>query len=69
MFHHRYKGQDVAVKIFKQQSMGSDGNAEDEAAINALVDHPLAVSALGVFLCDNNEAHEGMVCTLLFVVC
>jgi serine/threonine protein kinase len=56
-----YGGKNVAVKIFKQQSMGSDGNPEDEAAINALVDHPLAVSALGVFLCDEGENHEGMV--------
>lgn len=56
-----FGGKNVAVKIFKQQSMGSDGNPEDEAAINALVDHPLAVSALGVFLCDEGENHEGMV--------
>ena len=61
VYSGKYCGKDVAVKIFKQQSMGSDGNAEDEAAINALVDHPLAVSALGVFLCDEGETHEGMV--------
>ncbi|KAL3796674.1 hypothetical protein HJC23_009974 [Cyclotella cryptica] len=61
----KYSGKDVAVKIFKQQSMGSDGNPEDEAAINALIDHPLAVSALGFFLCDENEKHEGMVMPLL----
>jgi len=64
----RYNNKDVAVKIFKQQSMGSDGNAEDEAAINALVDHPLAVSALGIFLSDEqggNSQHEGMVMELL----
>ena len=61
VYSGKYAGKDVAVKIFKQQSMGSDGNPEDEAAINALIDHPLAVSALGVFLCDENEKHEGMV--------
>lgn len=61
VYSGQFGGKDVAVKIFKQQSTGSDGNAEDEAAINALVDHPLAVSALGVFLCDENENHEGMV--------
>lgn len=59
----KYKAKEVAVKIFKQQSKGSDGNPEDEAAINALVDHPLAVSAHGVFLSDEegSSAHEGMV--------
>eukprot|EP00956_Cyclotella_meneghiniana_P007671 scaffold10284_cov61-Cyclotella_meneghiniana.AAC.6 len=60
-----YNDKNVAVKIFKEKSTGSDGTAEDEAAINALVDHPLAVSAIGVFLCDNNENHEGMVMELL----
>ncbi|KAL7537189.1 hypothetical protein ACHAXR_011731, partial [Thalassiosira sp. AJA248-18] len=63
----KHKDRDVAVKIFHQHSMGSDGNPEDEAAINALVDHPLAVSAHGVFLSDNegDKTHEGMVMELL----
>lgn len=63
----RFNEKDVAVKIFKQQSCGSDGNPEDEAAINALVDHPLAVSAHGVFLSgdEGSRAHEGMVMELL----
>mmetsp|Transcript_5712 Transcript_5712/g.12441 ORF Transcript_5712/g.12441 Transcript_5712/m.12441 type:complete len:497 (+) Transcript_5712:81-1571(+) len=66
----KYKEKDVAVKIFKHQSTGiscSDGNPEDEAAINALVDHPLAVSAHGVFLSDEegNRTHEGMIMPLL----
>lgn len=59
---------DVAVKIFKQESAGSDGNPEDEAAINALVSHPFAVTAHGVFLSDDaggNNSHEGMVMELL----
>mmetsp|Transcript_38260 Transcript_38260/g.81667 ORF Transcript_38260/g.81667 Transcript_38260/m.81667 type:complete len:490 (-) Transcript_38260:88-1557(-) len=66
----KYKGKDVAVKIFKQQSMGiscSDGNPEDEAAINAIIDHPLAISAHGVFLSDEegSKTHEGMIMPLL----
>ena len=67
VYNGKFSGKDVAVKIFRQQSMGSDGNPEDEAAINALVDHPLAVSALGVFLSEENgsAAHEGMVMELL----
>mmetsp|Transcript_26465 Transcript_26465/g.56857 ORF Transcript_26465/g.56857 Transcript_26465/m.56857 type:complete len:490 (-) Transcript_26465:1420-2889(-) len=67
VFKGRFDEKDVAVKIFKQQSCGSDGNPEDEAAINALVDHPLAVSAHGVFLSDDegSKAHEGMVMELL----
>mmetsp|Transcript_8187 Transcript_8187/g.16286 ORF Transcript_8187/g.16286 Transcript_8187/m.16286 type:complete len:465 (+) Transcript_8187:120-1514(+) len=66
VYNGTFNGKDVAVKIFKQQSKGSDGNPEDEAAINALVDHPLAVSALGVFLSEeDNNIHEGMVMELL----
>ncbi|KAL7471017.1 hypothetical protein ACHAXS_011302 [Conticribra weissflogii] len=66
VYNGKFNGKDVAVKIFKQQSKGSDGNPEDEAAINALVDHPLAVSALGVFLSEkDNNIHEGMVMELL----
>ena len=57
----------VAVKIFKQDSCGSDGTAADEAAVNTLVDHPLVVSAHGVFLSDKegNGTHEGMIMELL----
>jgi len=68
VYRGKHNGKDVAVKIFKRQSCGSDGNPEDEAAVNALVDHPLAVSAHGVFLSDDNEGgkiHEGMVMELL----
>jgi len=61
----KHNNKDVAVKIFKQESMGSDGRAEDEAAINALVDHPLAVTAHGIFLSEDSETHEGMVMELL----
>lgn len=63
----KYKGVDVAVKIFKKESMGSDGTPEDEAAINALITHPLAVSAHGVFLSNEEDGgrHEGMVMPLL----
>lgn len=70
VYRGKYKERDVAVKIFKQGNMDiacSDGNPEDEAAINALVDHPLAVSAHGVFLSDEegNGTHEGMIMPLL----
>lgn len=67
VYHGKYKGGDVAVKIFKKQCSGSDGNPEDEAAINALVDHPLAVSAHGVFLSDEegSTTHEGIIMPLL----
>jgi hypothetical protein len=65
VYSGKYAGQDVAVKLFHQQSKGSDGRPEDEAAINALVEHHLVVSALGVFLCDEKEKHEGMVMQLL----
>ena len=60
----QYNDKDVAVKIFKQQSMGSDGCAADEARINAVVDHPLAVSAHGVFISDDGSP-EGMAMELL----
>jgi hypothetical protein len=44
-------------------STGSDGTAADEAAINGLIDHPLVVSAHGVFL--SGSSPEGMVMELL----
>jgi len=48
-------------------STGSDGTAADEAAINSLIDHPLVVSAHGVFLSDDegSSSPEGMVMELL----
>lgn len=67
VFLGKHGEREVAVKIFHQHSRGSDGNPEDEAAVNALVDHPFAVSAHGVFLSgDGDDAtHEGMVMELL----
>jgi serine/threonine protein kinase len=44
-------------------STGSDGTAADEAAINGLIEHPLVVSAHGVFL--SGSSPEGMVMELL----
>mmetsp|Transcript_4446 Transcript_4446/g.8237 ORF Transcript_4446/g.8237 Transcript_4446/m.8237 type:complete len:493 (-) Transcript_4446:2484-3962(-) len=63
----KHEERNVAVKIFKRQSTGSDGNPEDEAAINALVDHPFAVAAHGIFLSDEegSKKHEGMIMELL----
>jgi len=48
-------------------SMGSDGTAADEAAINGLVNHPLAVTADGIYISDNGDrfTHEGMVMELI----
>jgi hypothetical protein len=48
-------------------STGSDGTAADESAINGLIDHPLVVSAHGIFLSDNegSSSPEGMVMELL----
>jgi hypothetical protein len=66
VFRGKYNGQDVAVKMFKDQSTGSDGNAIDEAAINGLVSHPLAVSAIGVLRSEDNPGtYSGMVMDLL----
>lgn len=49
VYKARYKDKDVAVKIFKnQQIKGSDGNSADEIAINGLINHPLAISSIGV---------------------
>ncbi|KAL7485629.1 hypothetical protein ACHAW6_011219 [Cyclotella cf. meneghiniana] len=63
VFAGRYEGQDVAVKVFKEQSKGSDGNPEDEMAINSIVDHPFAISAIGVI--EREGKKEMMVMKLL----
>lgn len=55
----------MVTDIFHAFSTGSDGTAADEAAINGLIDHPLVVSAHGVFLSDEGESPEGMVMELL----
>ena len=63
-----YRGEDVAVKIFKAMSKGSDGNSEDEASINNLIDTPFAISALGVIPAQQAEEggkYKGMVMKLL----
>ena len=65
VFQGKYQGEDVAVKIFKEGSKGSDGNAADEAGINALVDHPIAISAIGIIKEGKDEAYKGMVMKLL----
>jgi hypothetical protein len=59
----QYAGKDVAVKVFKEQSKGSDGNPEDELAINSIIDHTFAISALGVI--EINRKKEMMVMNLL----
>jgi hypothetical protein len=63
VFAGRYEGQDVAVKVFKEQSKGSDGNPEDEMAINSIVNHQFAISAIGVIERDGKK--EMMVMKLL----
>jgi len=61
-----YRGEDVAVKIFKAGSKGSDGNAEDEANINSLIGTPYAISALGVIpAVEGGAKYKGMVMKLL----
>ncbi len=60
-----YNGADVAIKIFKEGSKGSDGNAIDEARINGLIDHPLAISAIGVFMDGQEKSCKGMVMNFL----
>jgi hypothetical protein len=65
VYKGKYHGEDVAVKIFKVELKGSDGNPSDEAGINALVDHPLAISAIGIIKEGKDEAYKGMVMKLL----
>lgn len=66
VYKGRYQGEDVAVKIFKAVSKGSDGNSEDEANINSLIDTPYAISALGVIPAPKGEGrYKGMVMKLL----
>ncbi|KAL7530423.1 hypothetical protein ACHAWF_003368 [Thalassiosira exigua] len=64
VYQATYKDKEVAVKIFKEKSKGSDGTAADEAAINSLVSHPLAISAIGV-IPGVNDSYKGMVMDLL----
>mmetsp|Transcript_3102 Transcript_3102/g.6733 ORF Transcript_3102/g.6733 Transcript_3102/m.6733 type:complete len:556 (-) Transcript_3102:52-1719(-) len=67
VYRGKFEGKEVAVKMFKSQSKGSDGNPEDEAAINGLIQHPFVMSALGII--ESNEgsstAYKGMVMNLL----
>eukprot|EP00986_Skeletonema_menzelii_P018955 scaffold27037_cov134-Skeletonema_menzelii.AAC.2 len=68
VYKGRYRGEDVAVKIFRAMSKGSDGNSEDEANINNLIDTPFAISALGVIPAQQAEEggkYKGMVMKLL----
>ncbi len=60
-----FEGEDVAVKVFKQDSKGSDGKPEDEAVINSIIDHHFTVSSRGVFRKSESEIIEGMVMELL----
>ena len=61
-----FEGEDVAVKVFKQGSKGSDGKPEDEAVINSIIDHHFTVSSRGVFRSsDDDDVIEGMVMELL----
>ena len=64
VYQARYNDKDVAVKMFKQQIKGSDGNAADEAGINGLIDHPLTMSAIGVIPSQEGE-FKGMVMELV----
>lgn len=66
VYKGRYQGEDVAVKMFKAMSKGSDGNSEDEANINSLIDTPYAISALGVIPAPEGEGkYKGMVMQLI----
>ena len=55
VFMGQYQGKDVAVKVFKEQSKGSDGNPEDEMSINSVVESPHAISAIGVVEIDGKK--------------
>jgi len=66
VYQAKYNGKDVAVKMFKQKIKGSDGNAADEAAINGLINYPLAMSAIGVIpLEEDDGGYKGMVMDLI----
>ena len=71
VYKGQYMGKDVAVKLFKHNSKGSDGRPEDEAMINSIIDHHFTVSSHGVFrkesVNDSEDADviEGMVMELL----
>eukprot|EP00581_Thalassiosira_minuscula_P014047 CAMPEP_0183718650 /NCGR_PEP_ID=MMETSP0737-20130205/11854_1 /TAXON_ID=385413 /ORGANISM="Thalassiosira miniscula, Strain CCMP1093" /LENGTH=547 /DNA_ID=CAMNT_0025948247 /DNA_START=260 /DNA_END=1903 /DNA_ORIENTATION=+ len=66
VYQGKYNGKNVAVKIFKDQSRGSDGNAADEAAINGLINHQFAMSAVGVIPFEGKEdTYKGMVMDLI----
>jgi hypothetical protein len=71
VYRGQYMGKDVAVKVFKHDSKGSDGRPEDEAMINSIIDHHFTVSSHGVFrkenMHDSEDADviEGMVMELL----
>ncbi|CAM9203885.1 unnamed protein product, partial [Hapterophycus canaliculatus] len=47
VFAGTYRGNDVAVKIFKSD-VGPDGNARDELDVACTVDHPNLTKALGI---------------------
>lgn len=71
VYKGQYRGKDVAVKVFKHDSKGSDGRPEDEAMINSIIDHHFTVSSHGAFrkesMHDSEDADviEGMVMELL----
>eukprot|EP00903_Cladosiphon_okamuranus_P020128 g18482.t1 len=54
-----YRGQDVAVKVFKSD-VGPDGNARDELDVACAVDHPNLTKSLGVVRASNAENTSGL---------
>ena len=61
-----YQSRDVAIKMFRAASKGSDGNSEDEAYINSFIDTKYAISALGVIPATaGDHKYKGMVMELL----
>lgn len=66
VYQGKYDGKDVAVKIFRAKSKGSDGNPADEAAINGLINYPKAISAIGVIPSEGDDGvYKGMVMNLI----
>ena len=55
VYSGKYQGEDVAVKVFKEQSKGSDGNPDDEMSINSIIDNANAISAIGVIEEDGKK--------------